>query len=116
MKKINRSAASAVNSRLRRGDEIIVVAGRDRGLRGRIMQVRRSNGRVLVSKVNLIKRHTKPTKDSAGGIVEQEAAIAISNVMYYCPHCKKGVRLSSKTLDDDRKVRGCRVCGEVLDT
>lgn len=107
----------AVNSkiRIRRDDEVVVIAGRDKGARGKVIRVNPAEGRVLVSKVNMIKRHTRPTPSSSGGIVEKEAPIAVSNVQYYCPVCKSGVRLGVKTLEDGRKVRACRKCGEVQD-
>jgi len=105
----------SVKTRIRRDDEVIVIAGRDRGARGKVIRVLPREGRVLVSKVNMVKRHMRPTQSSAGGIVEKEAPLAISNVQYFCPQCKTGVRLGVKTLDDGRKVRTCRKCGEVLD-
>ncbi|RMH60628.1 MAG: 50S ribosomal protein L24 [Zetaproteobacteria bacterium] len=105
----------SVKTRIRRDDEVIVIAGRDRGARGKVIRVLPAEGRVLVSKVNMVKRHMRPTQASAGGIVEKEAPLAISNVQFYCPQCKTGVRLGVKRLDDGRKVRICRKCGEVLD-
>ncbi len=104
-----------VKTRIRRDDEVIVIAGRDRGARGKVIRVLPAEGRVLVSKVNMIKRHTRQTQNSAGGIIEKEAPLAISNVQYFCPKCKTGVRLGVKALEDGRKVRTCRKCGEVLD-
>ncbi len=102
-------------TRIRRDDEVIVIAGKDKGVRGKVIRTLPREGRVLVAKVNMIKRHTRPTPNSAGGIIEREAPIAISNVQYYCPKCKAGVRLGAKLLEDGRKVRVCRKCGEVLD-
>ncbi len=102
-------------TRIRRDDEVIVIAGKDKGVRGKVIRTLPREGRVLVAKVNMIKRHTRPTPNSAGGIIEREAPIAISNVQYYCPKCKTGVRLGAKLLEDGRKVRVCRKCGEVLD-
>ncbi len=105
----------SVKTRIRRDDEVIVIAGRDRGARGKVIRVLPAEGRVLVSKVNMIKRHTRQTQNSSGGIIEKEAPLAISNVQYFCPKCKTGVRLGVKALEDGRKVRTCRKCGEVLD-
>ncbi len=102
-------------TRIRRDDEVIVIAGKDKGVRGKVIRTLPREGRVLVAKVNMIKRHTRPTPNSAGGIIEREAPIAISNVQYYCPKCKAGVRLGAKLLEDGRKVRVCKKCGEVLD-
>ena len=104
-----------VSSRIRRDDEVVVIAGRDKGARGKVIRVMPKDGRVLVSKVNMIKRHTRATASHSGGIVEKEAPVAVSNVQYFCPKCKTGVRLGAKTLEDGRKVRTCRKCGEVLD-
>ena len=104
-----------ISSRIRRDDEVVVIAGRDKGARGKVIRMLPSEGRLLVNKVNMIKRHTRQTPNSAGGIIEKEAPIAISNVQYYCSNCKSGVRLGSKKLEDGRKVRTCRKCGEVLD-
>jgi len=102
-------------TRIRRDDEVMVIAGRDRGLRGKVIRVMPSDGQVLVAKVNMVKRHTRPSQAGRGGIIEREAPIAVSNVQFYCPRCKRGVRLGAKRLEDGRKVRFCRKCGEVVD-
>jgi len=101
--------------KVRRGDEVVVIAGRDRGMRGKIIRVLPKEGKLLVAKVNMVKRHMRPTPQAKGGIVEKEAPIDVSNVQFYCPKCKRGVRLGIKRLEDGRKVRTCRKCGEVLD-
>jgi len=102
-------------TRIRRGDEVVIIAGRDKGARGKIIRLIPADGKALVSKVNMVKRHTRATQGSKGGIIEKEAPISISNLQYFCPSCKAGVRLGVKQLEDDRKVRTCRKCGEVLD-
>jgi len=107
---------SMVKTRIRRDDEVVVIAGRDKGARGKVIKVLRADGSVLVSKVNMIKRHTRQTQNSSGGIIEKEAPLNISNVQYFCAKCKTGVRLGVKSLEDGRKVRTCRSCGEVLDS
>ncbi len=104
-----------MKTRVRRDDEVVVIAGRDRGLRGKVIRVLPAEGRVLVAKVNMVKRHTRPSQAGRGGIIEREAPIAVSNVQFYCPRCKRGVRLGVKHLEDGRKVRMCRKCGEVVD-
>ncbi len=104
-----------VNYRIRSGDEVVVITGRDKGARGNVTRVLPEKGKVIVAKVNMVKRHTKPTQNSSGGIIEREAPLEISNVQYVCPKCDAGVRLGAKTLEDGRKVRTCRKCGEVLD-
>jgi len=103
------------STRLRNGDQVVVITGKDRGLQGQVVRVIAKQGRIVVSKVNMIKRHTKASQNNRGGIVEKEAPLALSNVQYYCPKCKTGVRLGAKTLGDGRKVRICRKCSEVLD-
>jgi large subunit ribosomal protein L24 len=105
-----------VKTRIRKDDEVIVINGRDKGARGKVIRVLPQDGRVLVSKVNMVKRHTRQTQESKGGIINREAPLAISNVQYFCPKCKTGVRLGVKVLEDERKVRTCRKCGEVLDS
>jgi len=102
-------------TRIRRDDEVIVIAGRDKGARGKVIRLIPADGKALVTKTNMIKRHTRPSQNSKGGIIEKEAPIALSNVQYYCPRCKEGVRLGVKSLEDGRKVRTCKKCGEVLD-
>ena len=104
-----------VKYRIRSGDEIVVITGRDKGARGNVTRILPEKGKVVVAKVNMVKRHTKPTQNSSGGIVEREAPLEISNVQFVCPKCDTGVRLGAKTLEDGRKVRTCRKCGEVLD-
>ncbi len=106
---------AVVKTRIRRDDEVMVIAGRDRGLRGKVIKVLPGSGRVLVSKVNMVKRHTRQSATSNGGIIEKEAPVALSNVQYFCPNCQSGVRLGVKFLEDGRKVRCCRKCGEVQD-
>ena len=108
--------STEVKSRIHRDDEVVVIAGRDKGMRGKVIRVISKTNKVLVAKVNMMKRHTRATANSSGGIIEKEAPIAASNVQFYCPNCKTGVRIGMKTLEDDRKVRTCRKCGEVLDS
>ncbi|MBF0187552.1 MAG: 50S ribosomal protein L24 [Magnetococcales bacterium] len=103
-------------TRLKKGDEVVVIAGKDKGKRGSILRVMPDDGRVLVENVNMIKRHTKPGRDNEGGIVEKEASIHISNVMYYDTTASKGTRITVRTLEDGRKVRVAAASGEVLDS
>jgi large subunit ribosomal protein L24 len=105
-----------VKTRIRRDDEVIVISGRDKGAHGKVIRVLPQDGRVLVSRVNMVKCHTRQTQQSKGGIISREAPLAISNVQYFCPKCKAGVRLGVKVLEDERKVRTCCKCGEVLDS
>ena len=93
-------------SRIRKGDVVVVIAGRDRGKSGKVLSLDLGVGKVVVEKLNMIKRHTKPNqKVKQGGILEWEAPIAVSNVMYLCPVTQKPTRLGVRTLDDGRRVR-----------
>ncbi|MBF0310326.1 MAG: 50S ribosomal protein L24 [Magnetococcales bacterium] len=100
---------------LKKGDQVVVISGKDKGKRGSILRVVPDASSVVVEKVNMIKRHTKPRKDQSGGIVEREAPIHISNVMILDPASGKGSRIRKKFLDDGRKVRVAVKSGEVLD-
>lgn len=102
--------------RIRKGDEVIVIAGRSKGQRGHVLRVL-GEDRMLVENVNMIKRHTKPDpqRQQPGGIVEREAPIHASNVMLYNPAIDRGDRVGYKVLEDGRKVRVFRSTGEVVD-
>jgi large subunit ribosomal protein L24 len=103
-------------NRLRKGDEVVVITGKDKGRRGAINQVLK-NGKVLVQDVNLVKKHQKgnPNAGVPGGIVDKEMPIENSNVMIYNPAIGKGDRIGFKMLDDGRKVRFFKSNNEVLD-
>jgi large subunit ribosomal protein L24 len=102
--------------RIRKDDEVVVIAGKDKGRRGKIVRVM-DEERVIVAGVNLVKRHTKPNpaRNVAGGIVEREAAIHVSNVMLFNPLTKKGDRVGFRVLGDGRKVRFFKSNNEVVD-
>ncbi|TVQ30030.1 MAG: 50S ribosomal protein L24 [Wenzhouxiangella sp.] len=102
--------------RIRKGDEVIVIAGRSKGQRGHVLKVLK-NDRYMVENVNMIKRHQKPDPQAQkpGGIVEREAPIHASNVMLYNPATDQGDRVGFKFLEDGRKVRFFRSTGEVVD-
>lgn len=101
--------------RLKRDDMVMVVTGRERGKTGKVLRVLPKSGRVVVERLNVIKRHSKATGPaSPGGIVEREAPIQISNVMYFCERCNAPVRIGIKPAQDDSRVRVCRRCGETL--
>ena len=97
-------------------DKVLVISGRSRGKQGEVVQVLKDAERVLVSKINFVKRHTKgnPQKGEPGGIREKEASIHISNVMLICPKCSQPMRPKMDALSDGTKVRACRKCGEML--
>ena len=99
---------------VKKGDEVIVIAGKDKGKTGTGIQVIPSQDKVVVEGVAIVKRHTKPTqKMPQGGIIEKEAAIHVSNVMPFCSTCKKGVRVAH-TIENGTKTRVCRKCGKAL--
>ena len=102
--------------RIRKDDEVVVIAGKDKGRRGKIVRVM-DEERVIVAGVNLVKRHTKPNpaRNVAGGIVEREAAIHVSNVMLFNPLTTKGDRVGFRVLGDGRKVRFFKSNNEVVD-
>lgn len=103
-------------SHVRRGDTVAVIAGRERGKRGKVLRVLPDAGRVVVEKINMMKKHQKPTqKLRQGGIIEREAALALSNVLLVCGRCDQPSRAGIKVLGDGRKVRVCRRCGETID-
>ena len=108
---------SRLKTPVRKDDEVIVIGGKDRGKRGRVLQVLPEKNRLLVEGVNMIKRHTRanPQKNIKGGIVEREAAIHASNVMPIDPDSGKPTRVGRKTLDDGRRVRVSRRTGGVMD-
>jgi large subunit ribosomal protein L24 len=92
--------------RIKKGDTVMVITGKERGKTGKVLQVQGKNARVTVEKLNIIKRHTKPNaKNKQGGILEREGSMAISNVMVFCESAQKPSRIKMKTFDDGRKVR-----------
>ncbi len=102
-------------NRIRKGDQVIVIAGADKGKKGEVVRV--DGEKVVVQNINIIKRHTKPNPQAgqAGGIIEREAPIHISNVMLLNTGSGKGERVGFKVLEDGRKVRVFRSSGEALD-
>ncbi len=107
---------SAIKLKLKKDDIIEVIAGREKGKKGKILMLYPYDGRLTVEKLNMVKRHTKPSaQNKQGGIVEKEGRLAISNVMLVCDKCGKGVRVKRKQLEDGKRVRVCVKCGEVMD-
>jgi len=102
---------------IRKNDSVVVITGRDRGKRGRVLRVIPEKRRVIVEGVNFIKRHTRPNpqKNIKGGIVEREAPLSASNVQLVCPECSNPTRVGRKLLDDGRRVRFCVKCKGVVD-
>jgi large subunit ribosomal protein L24 len=102
-------------NKIRKGDEVVVIAGRDKGRRGTVTSV--GEGKVVVEGINTVKRHTRPNpqKNEQGGIVQKDAPIDISNVALWNAQAKKGDRVGLRTLKDGRKVRFFKSNGEVVD-
>ena len=102
---------------IRKNDTVLVITGKDRGKRGRVLKLVPDKNRLIVEGVNLIKRHTRPNpqKNIKGGIVEREASLHASNVQLVCPECGAQTRVGHKILGDGRKVRICRKCQGVVD-
>ena len=101
---------------VKKGDMVQVISGKDKGKKGKIILTIPTKNRVIVEKINIIKKHQKPTDaNPQGGIIEKEAPIHASNVMIFCQSCNRPVRVRKKTLDNGKKVRVCSKCGEILD-
>ncbi len=102
-------------AKIKRDDLVLVIAGKDKGRRGKVLRVFPRRNSVMVDKVNVVKRHQRPTQTSQGGIIEKESPIHISNVMLICPKCGEPTRVGYRFLQDGRKVRSCKKCGEIID-
>jgi len=103
-------------TRIRKGDTVVVIAGRERGKTGKVLSVDPGAGVVIVEKLNIIKRHTKPSqKAKQGGILEREAPLQISNVMFFCPVTQKPTRVGVRTLEDGRRVRFSKKSNETVE-
>ncbi|MFQ5828886.1 MAG: 50S ribosomal protein L24 [Candidatus Methylomirabilia bacterium] len=102
--------------RMKRGDTVVVITGKDRGKRGKVLWVLRDKGRLIVERLNMIKRHQRPTqKLRQGGIIEREGTLPVSNVMLVCTKCDRPTRTAVQLLADGRKVRACKRCHETID-
>jgi len=103
--------------KVRKGDQVQVIAGKDKGKKGKVLRVDRGAGRVVVEHVNMLKRHTKanPGKGATGGIVERESPIAVSNVMVISGDTGRPTRVGYRILEDGKKVRSAKVDGAILD-
>lgn len=101
---------------VRKGDTVQVIRGKDAGKKGKVLEVRPKQNRVVVENVNKVKRHTRPSQRMPqGGIVEKEAPIHASNVLLVCGKCNRPTRLGKRFLEDGKKVRYCKKCGEAID-
>jgi large subunit ribosomal protein L24 len=104
-----------IGARLKKGDRVIVVSGRDKGRKGEVLRMFPKDDRALVSGVNMVKRHTKQSAKTQGGIVNKEAPIHVSNIAHVDPKSGEATRVGFKILNDGRKVRFAKKSGEVID-
>ncbi|MEE8348010.1 MAG: 50S ribosomal protein L24 [Acidobacteriota bacterium] len=102
---------------IKREDEVLILAGRDRGKKGKVLRMVGGGKRAVVENINMFKRHTRPNpqKNIQGGVVEREASVQLSNLMVICRECSKPTRVSYTRLSDGKKVRECKKCGGTLD-
>ena len=105
----------AAKFKIKKGDKVIVITGRDRGKQGEVLRVLREESRVVVQGVHIVKRHTRQSAGNPGGIIEKEAAIHVSNVAHVDPKSGKATKVGFKSLEDGRKVRVARRSGETID-
>lgn len=101
---------------IRKNDSVMVISGKERGKTGKVLRVNPREDAVIIERVNVVKRHTKPRgPQQSGGIIEKEASIPASNIMIMCDKCNAPVRMGRRVLADGNKVRVCRRCDEALD-
>jgi len=101
---------------IKKNDTVMVIAGKEKGKTGKVMRIITKKDRAIVEKINMVKRHMKPSpQNRQGGILEKEAPLHVSNLMLVCSKCTDPTRVGYKVLDDDRKVRYCKKCDEVID-
>ncbi|HEY9548971.1 MAG TPA: 50S ribosomal protein L24 [Kiloniellaceae bacterium] len=105
----------ATKFKIKKGDKVVVITGRDKGKQGEVLRVLRAEDRVLVQGVNMVKRHTAPSQMSPGGIIEKEASLHISNVAHIDPKSNKPTRVGYKIDKDGRKTRVAKRSGESID-
>jgi large subunit ribosomal protein L24 len=102
--------------RIKKNDTVIVLAGKEKGKSGKVMRVIPKKDRAIVEKLNIVKRHLKPSQQARqGGILEREAPIQMSNLMLICSKCTDPARVGFRILEDNRKVRYCKKCNEIID-
>ena len=102
--------------KIKKADKVMVIAGKEKGKIGTVLKVDYEKGRVVVEKVNIVKKHARPSaKTAQGGIIEKEASLNISNVSMICNKCAEPIRIGKRLLQDGSKVRVCKKCGEPMD-
>ncbi len=101
---------------IKKNDTVQVISGDEKGKKGRVLSMLSKDDRIIVEGINMIKRHMKPSKKySQGGIIEKEASVERSNIMLVCPKCGKPTKIGNKILENDKKIRLCKKCGEVIE-
>ncbi|HYA12523.1 MAG TPA: 50S ribosomal protein L24 [Thermodesulfovibrionales bacterium] len=101
---------------IKKNDTVLVITGREKGKKGRVISLYPSKDMLLIERTNIIKRHMKPSKKyTQGGIIEKEAPLHMSNVMLICPKCGKPTRIGNTVLSDGKKTRACKKCKEVIE-
>ena len=99
-----------------REDTVVILAGKDRGKKGRVIRLFTKTEKALVEKINMVKRHTRPNQElPQGGIVEKESPVHVSNLQVVCSKCGKATRIAHKALTGGQRARTCKKCGEILD-
>ncbi|MGM0441111.1 MAG: 50S ribosomal protein L24 [Elusimicrobiota bacterium] len=100
--------------KIKTGDEVVVKKGVEKGKTGEVIKIYPEKNRAIVSKLNVAKKHTMPSQKSPGGVIEQEAPIAMPNLQLICPKCSKPTKVNFDFLEDGEKVRICKKCGEIV--
>lgn len=103
--------------RIHKDDKVMVIAGKDKGKIGKVVKILRKNDRIVIEKVNMVKRHVRPNpyRQQPGGIVEKEMPMHVSNVMVVCDACAKATKVGYRYTEDGKKVRFCKKCNETID-
>jgi large subunit ribosomal protein L24 len=101
---------------IKKEDTVLVIAGKEKGKKGRVLSVMPAKSSLIIEKINIIKRHMKPNRKYAqGGIIEKEAPVQMSNVILVCPKCNKSTRIGNLLMENGKKARTCKKCKEVID-
>ena len=101
----------------KKDDKVKIIAGKDKGKIGKVLNIKKKNSRIVVENINMIKKHARPSSQyRQGGIIEKEAPIHWSNVMLLCSKCVQPVRIKMDRLEDGKKIRVCRKCNEIMDS
>ena len=103
-------------ARIKKGDSVMVLAGKDKGKTGQVLTVLNQESRIIVQGVNMVRRHTRPSAQTTGGIIQKEASLHVSNVAHVDPTTREATRVGFRVLEDGRKVRYAKRSGEVIDS